>query len=51
VEVSGSGNVTTWVTDSLDARISGMGTISYYGSPQVAFNQSGSGMLKSLGIR
>jgi hypothetical protein len=28
-----------------------MGTISYYGSPQVAFNQSGSGILKRLGSR
>ena len=51
VAVSGSGNVTTWVTGSLDAGISGMGTISYYGSPQVAFNQSGAGKIKSLGNR
>jgi len=43
--------VTTWATGTLDAGISGMGTISYYGSPQVVFNQSGAGKIKSLGNR
>ena len=51
VAVSGSGNVTTWATGTLDAGISGMGTISYYGSPQVTFDQSGAGKIKSLGNR
>jgi hypothetical protein len=49
VEVSGSGNVTTWSTGNLEASLSGMGTISYYGSPNVTYNESGAGSIKSMG--
>jgi len=49
VDISGSGSVTLWATETLTARISGSGNIKYYGSPRVSFNNSGSGSIHSLG--
>lgn len=49
VRISGSGDVTVWVTDTLTGNISGNGNINYYGTPQVSFDQSGSGSIHSLG--
>jgi len=49
IKVSGSGNVTIWTNGDLQADLSGMGTIRYYGSPKVTYNESGVGSIKSLG--
>jgi carbon monoxide dehydrogenase subunit G len=51
ITVSGSGNGTVWATGELDVHISGSGDIGYYGDPQVAFNQSGSGSIHGLGAK
>ena len=49
VTISGSGEVTTWVTDSLDVRISGSGNVRYYGSPETNQSIAGSGSVKKIG--
>jgi hypothetical protein len=48
VTTSGSGDATVWVTESLDARATGSGSVRYYGRPQTSFSGSGSGDLKQL---
>ncbi len=35
VDISGSGSISTWVTDLLDVEISGSGNVYYYGEPPV----------------
>lgn len=35
VSISGSGEATIWTTSSLDADVSGSGTVNYYGTPTV----------------
>ena len=47
--VSGAGNGTLWVTDSLNVEISGLGNVSYYGKPSVTKDVSGAGRVKDLG--
>ena len=49
VEAGGAGNVTIWVTDSLDVQIGGPSTVRYYGTPQVTKDISRVGRLVSLG--
>jgi tellurite resistance-related uncharacterized protein len=49
VTVSGLGGATLWVTEKLTGDISGAGSISYYGDPQVSTTSSGLGDFKSLG--
>jgi hypothetical protein len=49
IGISGSGNVTVWVTENLTVDVSGSGNVSYYGNPQVSFDQSGSGNIHNLG--
>ena len=49
VEAVGTGNVVVWVLDSLDVDITGTSKVSYYGSPHVTQNNSGTGSLTSLG--
>ncbi|MHC4956343.1 MAG: head GIN domain-containing protein, partial [Planctomycetota bacterium] len=49
LRVGGSGNAKVWVTDELDAAISGSGTIGYYGRPNSTQKVSGSGEVRSLG--
>lgn len=43
VAISGSGNATVRVSNTLDARISGSGNIAYLGTPQVTESITGSG--------
>lgn len=46
VNLSGSGNVTVFASESLDATLSGSGTIQYNGNPaDVSKNLTGSGMI------
>jgi hypothetical protein len=49
VAISGSGDVTVWATDSLDARITGFGNIRYYGNPSVSQSITGGGTVKGEG--
>jgi len=51
VNLSGTGGVTLWVTDNLQAAISGVGSLGYYGHPAVTKNVSGLGSVRSLGDR
>ncbi len=41
--ISGSGNITTWVTKTLVATISGSGSVFYLGNPEITTHISGSG--------
>ncbi len=49
IRVSGLGNASVWVTEKIDAVISGSGDIEYYGDPQVNKEVSGLGRLLSKG--
>ena len=49
VGVTGTGSVVLWVLDSLDVEIVGISKVSYYGSPNVTQNITGTGGLTSLG--
>jgi len=49
VSVSGIGNVVLWVTDELDARISGVASVDYFGKPNVQRSVSGMGSISSKG--
>jgi hypothetical protein len=40
---------TDWVTERLDAAMSGAGSIGYYGSPQTSASSTGIGSVKHLG--
>lgn len=51
IEISGGGNGTVWVTDSLEANLSGGSDLSYYGNPQIFESLSGDSELNSLGER
>lgn len=51
VAISGTGDAVVWVTDALDARVSGVGAVSYYGEPEVTRSVSGMGEVKPLGPR
>jgi hypothetical protein len=49
VDVTGTGSVVLWVLDALDVEITGISKVSYYGSPDVTQNITGTGSLTSLG--
>jgi len=51
VRLNGAGNATVWASDTLDARIPGVGQVRYYGDPQVTKSVSLTGRLVSLGGR
>lgn len=51
VSVSGLGNVVLWVTDELDARISGVASVDYFGNPSVQRSVSGMGSISAKGDR
>jgi hypothetical protein len=40
-----------WATDALDVRVSGVGSVSYYGEPSVTKSVSGMGDVTALGMR
>jgi hypothetical protein len=35
VELKGSGQATVWATENLDVTVRGLGSVEYYGTPQV----------------
>ena len=51
VNISGLGDATLWVTDRLTGNISGGGSVSYYGDPQVDTNVSGLGDFNPKGSK
>ncbi len=51
ITISGLGGATLWVTGTLTGTISGAGSVSYYGTPQVNTNTTGLGQFKSLGSK
>lgn len=51
IDISGGGEGTVWVTDSLNVNLSGGSDLSYYGNPQISESLSGDSELNSLGER
>jgi len=51
VTLTGVGKATVWATESLDVKLTGAGTVEYYGEPRVTQNVSGFGRVRSLGAR
>jgi predicted small secreted protein len=51
VTIGGSGNATLWAAESLDARVTGSGSVNYYGDPTTNLSSSGSGKVRRLGGR
>lgn len=49
--ISGSGDATVWATESLAGRITGSGSVNYYGNPNTNVSTSGSGKLNDLGVK
>lgn len=49
INISGVGRAVLWVTDRLEPRISGVGSVSYYGEPDVDESTSGIGNIRNLG--
>ncbi len=47
IKISDAGSADVWAVDSLDVEISGLGEVTYYGSPRVIQNISGVGKLIS----
>jgi len=51
IAINGAGGATIWVTKSLDATINGMGSVSYYGDPQVTQHITGLGKVEPKGSK
>lgn len=49
ISLTGAGNAVVWVSDTLDVHISGAGSVSYYGHPQITRNITGLGSLNQKG--
>jgi len=49
IEIEGVASSTVWVTDMLDIRINGWGSVDYYGSPSVMQDVNGMGDISHLG--
>jgi hypothetical protein len=47
IHISGSGNCSCYVTESLRAGVSGSGNVTYEGNPRVDAHVSGSGKVRS----
>lgn len=48
IALTGAGTATLWATEELDVKISGVGTVDYYGDPVVSQDISGLGRLNRL---
>ena len=51
VNVPGLGTSTLWVTDKLTGKISGGGSVRYYGSPETDTESTGLGRFETLGAK
>lgn len=51
ITLSGVGSATVWVTDNLDVKVSGAGSVGYYGEPVVTKNITGLGSLVNKGTK
>lgn len=51
VRLSGVGQVSLWVTETLDAQLSGIGSLEYYGDPTVKQSRTGLGAIVHRGPR
>jgi len=51
VDIRGAGSATVWATGNLDVRLSGVGSVEYYGNPVVRKSATGLGSIRSLGGR
>ena len=51
IQLKGAGNAVVWAVEDLDAAISGIGSVEYYGSPTVKKNISGLGSVNHKGNR
>jgi hypothetical protein len=49
VTVSGPGGATLWVTDQITGKVSSLGSVNYFGTPQISLDQNSSGKFTSLG--
>jgi len=49
ISLTGLGSATVWVTGTLDAELTGAGSLDYYGKPQATVNDTGLGSINSLG--
>ncbi len=49
IYIGGAGNAVLWTEGTLDVEINGNGDVSYFGSPEVNYKDSGFGDLKHLG--
>jgi hypothetical protein len=49
ISLTGLGDITVWVTGELITRVSGAGSVSYYGDPIVRQGSGGIGMIRRLG--
>lgn len=49
VTLSGLGNATVWTRNTLNVKITGAGSVGYYGSPKITKEISGLGVLNSMG--
>lgn len=51
IYASDSASATVWVMDALEAVVSGLGSVEFYGNPQVTETVGGSGAVTSLGTK
>ena len=49
VTIAGTGSALIWTGESLEARLSGVGSLEYYGSPRLKQHINGMGRVRSLG--
>lgn len=49
VQMSGAGSARVWVTDRMDAAMTGLGSIDYYGKPTIRVQKTGLGNINPLG--
>jgi hypothetical protein len=51
VAIPGSGDATVWVADELEVEINGIGTVAYYGDPEVTSSGGGEGEIVDRGAK
>jgi hypothetical protein len=51
INLTGAGVATVWAQETLDVKLSGIGSVEYYGTPVVTSKVTGLGRLMELGVR